>query len=459
MPRRITLNKVLGIILVALGILVNQWTLLWLFPRPDGNISLDSKILVWLFQIGCLALGALLFFRGNTREQRKKLLFGFIMICVMVIFIEAGLQIADTVFHFGEFPVNEFQYTLSPYDGKPWARQLFKECSEVTKQFEQYVCWDTKPYDGRYVNIDRTGMRATWNPDSYAEPPDTVYMFGGSTVWGWGARDEHTVPSYVSRLLNEREPRFVVFNYGKHAYTFTQGLVQFIVLLQEGHRPDYVIFYDGINDVYGTYQAGHPGSIHNVAKIRKQLQSKSLPRVIWDRITGWFEHQCMAYKALTMISVALTEQRQYQELTAQLSDEQMHALGDGTAHYYLRSLDLLHRLSQQYGFNYSCFWQPTTFSEEELIGDESTADPRAHDPALRMLYRTATETLERAAPPRFNCITDALKDRTEAMYIDMCHLSERGNEIIAGRIYDRLIKEYSLQLDIHPPTEDFPQIE
>ncbi len=53
--------------------------------------------------------------------------------------------------------------------------------------------------------------------------------------------------------------------------------VRLVLLLREGHRPDYVIFYDGANDVYAAYQAGRAGAVQNTDRMRWLLNTNSLP--------------------------------------------------------------------------------------------------------------------------------------------------------------------------------------
>jgi hypothetical protein len=438
MGRRLRANRILGILLIIAALAVNQWTLLLIFPRPDGSISLDSKIVIWIVQLLVLAAGLVLFFKADTREQRKKLLFGAIWVLVMIAMIEIGLQIVNQITHFSAFPTSEFQYERSPYAGKGWAKQLFKESRDYAKQFAQFVCWDALPQDGEFVNIDENGVRATWNPDNYPEAPDTLFVFGGSTTWGWGARDDYTIPSHLSRIFHDVGYSIYVHNYGEEAYTFTQELIQLVVLLREGHRPSYVVFYDGINDVFGSYQSGKPGSIHNVQQIRNRMKSKGLLRVIWERTAGWLQSDCMIYKALGAIATKLSDYRQYQRSASTFGDEEIDELSRGTAAEYVKTLALLDTISANYGFKYSCFWQPTTFSEDSLVGDESTSDPRIHDQVLKRLYRGTCDELIARAPHHFHCITDVLKDRTEAYYIDMCHVSEEANAVIARRIFEIL---------------------
>ena len=78
----------------------------------------------------------------------------------------------------------------------------------------------------------------------------TAFVFGGSTTWGAGVKDDYTIPSYLNRLASGR---YRFFNYGVLAYQSTQEVLRLSLLLSDGNVPDLVVLYDGVNDaVYGA---------------------------------------------------------------------------------------------------------------------------------------------------------------------------------------------------------------
>lgn len=74
------------------------------------------------------------------------------------------------------------------------------------------------PYQGQHVRVDHKGLWATCSPlprDPATNPPPVrIFTFGASTMWGSGVRDDHTIASYLSKLLYARGYRVQVTNYG-----------------------------------------------------------------------------------------------------------------------------------------------------------------------------------------------------------------------------------------------------
>ena len=67
--------------------------------------------------------------------------------------------------------------------------------------------------------MNQNGPRATWNPPprngADDPPPVRLFTFGGSTMRGWGARDDYTIASYLSELLDEKGYPAEVTNHGQ----------------------------------------------------------------------------------------------------------------------------------------------------------------------------------------------------------------------------------------------------
>ena len=126
----------------------------------------------------------------------------------------------------------------------------FKEFKNIYKSntYVPLLAMVNKDYQGNYINIaDRA--RKTYTAAGVGDDATSVYMFGGSTMWGYGQRDLYTIPSQVARLAEEDGVPVRVTNYGQVASGIWQELVLLQQLLTEGHVPDVAVFYDGANDV------------------------------------------------------------------------------------------------------------------------------------------------------------------------------------------------------------------
>ncbi len=441
-------NVVLAFCLVTVGLLANPWLLGYLLGL--SSMSLQAKIFIGALEIISVSGGLLVYLKGNTPQGRKHLAFGVIAVILAVIAIEGGLRITNlAVGGGGQQQVVDKRILMSPYEGKAWAETYWKEAHEfeLTSDYEPFVGWKYGEYHGDYINVDSEGVRKTWNPEySQGEVPGTIYVFGGSTTWGTGARDDYTIPSHLSKLLNSSGYAFSVHNHAQLAYTFKQEIIRLVLLLREGHRPDYVIFYDGANDVYGTYQSGIPGSIMNVSTMRGKLRTSSSIRdvlyAIANKAMDAFRTHSMIYKAIASGIAFVSPQQQFQEVTSKYDDEEVQLLSQGIAEEYLTSMGLLDHLAQAYGFEYICFWQPVSYSEERFTEEEANSIQRINDKALSNLYRMTNDAWAAKSGPLFFNISDVLGNRTKTLYIDSAHLSEEGNEVVATKVFEIFEKEF-----------------
>jgi lysophospholipase L1-like esterase len=155
------------------------------------------------------------------------------------------------------------------YKNAPWAEDLFKELHEsFSARWESYVYWRRKPYNGKHITINSDGLRVTpqFN-DSTAkiapQPKLRVFMFGGSALWGTGARDSFTIPALLGLELRSRKTNVEVVNFAESGYVSTQEVIELLLQLQKGNIPDVVIFYDGANDAVSAYYQKTPGLPQN----------------------------------------------------------------------------------------------------------------------------------------------------------------------------------------------------
>ncbi len=377
----------------------------------------------------------------QPRAPRKSVLYTIITVLIVIVALELGLHAIDWAAGRVKTSPEKIPWR-GLYTGQEWAAELARESDSRRQAYHQYLTWISRPQTGRFVNTGGAAGRQTWNPPDLKAPEAKVFLFGGSAAWGYGARDDYTIASQLSRRLNAREPRFRVYNFAEPGYSFTQGLLLLITKLQAGLRPDYVIFYDGFNDVYGAYQSGQAGSLHNVAQVRHKLESK--PRELyWQAVKAWFQENIYLYNRvyLTLFPPA----QKFREAGAGFTDEELKNLAAGLVQYYARSQELLDRLAQAYGFKYACFWQPALFTEARVLPQETRADVRLEDKNFAKLYQFANQYLsDHPLPKHFYNLSDVLSQRNQPYYLDLVHLTEEGYGLVAQRLYEVLRKDLAL---------------
>jgi hypothetical protein len=116
--------------------------------------------------------------------------------------------------------------------------------------YQPFTEFQERPRSSAFVNVDEAGFRridhqGPWPPD----PGRTnVFVFGGSTTFGYGVADEDTIPSRLQPLLQSRAADVRVYNFARGYYYSTQERILFEQLLAAGHVPAVAIFVDGLND-------------------------------------------------------------------------------------------------------------------------------------------------------------------------------------------------------------------
>jgi len=110
---------------------------------------------------------------------------------------------------------------------------------------------------------------------------------------------------------------------------------------------------------------------------------------------------------------------------------------------YLENINTIDHLSKAYGFKYACFWQPMTYLESYLTEEEKIrAQATRNIQNKNLIGKSVHKLLKTGVVPNFYNISDALKDRKEPVYLDVGHVTEKGNEIISQRICEILITNY-----------------
>lgn len=161
-----------------------------------------------------------------------------------------------------DYQLRWFDFNAMKEIDRQYASEVLDDFYELSSKgfiYQPWVQFSEPPFVGRRVNVvtDEKGFPMRRSVPVNKDPPTRVvrvFVMGGSSTFGYNVSDEHTWPSYLSEILNERtgpdgsKVAARVSNYGRGYYYSTQELIYLFQLLRSGHRPDLVIFMDGNNE-------------------------------------------------------------------------------------------------------------------------------------------------------------------------------------------------------------------
>ncbi len=402
--------------------------------------------------------------------MRKKIVFYFLMSVLVLFAVELGLHVFSYIKDSGE-PDDKTgkyrieRYELSAFSETSWGKEYWDEIRRArTYEYYPFIDWRRKEFHGKYVNISADGIRKTWNPEFGNEKYKRVYMFGGSTVWGYGSRDDFTISSLLSKRLNENKNEYSVVNYGENAYTFTQEIIYLTLLLKEGKRPDYVIFFDGINQVASSYRTGITGSINNLPEMKdifernkyRKKKSAGNAGLIREGLTGAIRDYSMIYQAFSQGLTHAVPNKGIKRMktapvrryaSASYSDDELNQLAEEIVSDYLQGLDYIKSLSKIYGFKYIFLWQPVLFSKAFISSEERTYRKAWKDRQRRKLFEKVYKIMGTKKVIHLYNLSTIFNGIESTIFVDFMHITEQGNEIVVDRIYEILEEERRMTKD------------
>jgi lysophospholipase L1-like esterase len=353
------------------------------------------------------------------------LIVGNFVILGFLVFLMNVLAIAAVQVYNWTKPLQYAESHLFPnYQGAEWARKHFVEYYDLKEaDYTAYYGWRRPAYAGETINLDERGMRRTYRDASVA-PERTIAFFGGSTTWGTGADDDRTIPSEFVK----RNPEYVGHNFGETGYVAHQSLNVFLERYYEGFRPDVVVFYDGVNDVWHKcrWELG-PYSHAREIKIRTALREAG---------SGNAESF-----VLTVLPIKNLVEKVMRVLDNQSRAEASYydchkdpAKAEQVARVLLSDWMIAKNLVESYGGTFVPILQPVIYFSDTRTEHLKLSESLKWQ--YETLYPLIIDMIDREFPElagNFMDLRDAL-DRDEYFYIDWCHLSPNGNQLVAERI-------------------------
>ena len=303
-------------------------------------------------------------------------------------------------------------------------------------QYLPFVEFRRQPFQGKYISVDRQGVRTTLNSRCDDPKSLSVWMFGDSVLWGSGVSDADTIPSQLARLYAASGQNVCITNYGEQAWVSTQELVELLLQLKYSIRPPgVVVFYDGTDDLFPPDPDAPKDIDLTYYRFREALQ-------IWhdERNPGlrYLERSNTA-RALNLLSKKIHHRLANTNKPA-LSSIEIEGAAKASVENYQQNLQTVDALARAYGFQAFYFWYPTSSAGGKPLTAEEQASVRAEqkDRVLFQLKQSGYALCRNIRRPRFLYLGDALDDQRGRFYLDGSHLTSEGNRIMAGKIFQVL---------------------
>lgn len=324
-----------------------------------------------------------------------------------------------------------------PYSDLPIPPDQVQELQASNEhQYIPFVEFRRRPFQGKYITVDREGVRTTLNSRCDDPKSRKIWMFGDSVLWGSGVSDADTIPSQLARLYAASGQNVCITNYAEQAWVSSQELVELLLQLKYSARPpDTVVFYDGTDDIFPPHP-DEPKDI-DLAYFRFRdaleiLRSETIPGL-------QYLERSNTVRALNLLSEDIHRRVANADMHA-LSPREIQAAAQASVENYQQNLQTVDTLARAYGFHSFYFWYPTSSTgRKPLTAEEQAAVRREQKNRLEFQLKTAGYALSRNIHrPRFLYLGDALDDQRGRFYLDNAHLTPEGNGIMAGKIFQVL---------------------
>ena len=313
----------------------------------------------------------------------------------------------------------------------PAAQRFWAEQGQTSVRWLPYAYWTVKPFEGEFINVDQQGIRHT---PLYADEESAarIVFFGGSTLWGEGARDAYTIPGQTAKLLADAGHPAIVLNYGQTGYVSAQDLILFQAQLALGRAPTVAVFYQGFNDVYSAYRQRWSGIPYEENQRVSDVEAGRLLR-----------------SGQPMLRLPNGDISEYDWGLVGKAD----ASADAIADRWFANRRLAQALADEYNVRVLFVWQPALFAKQNLVGAEArilaelkerpNAGLEMEQPDFVALYREVDSIVRQRAASEGNedvmILSDLFSDSERELFYDRVHITEIGNSLVAQAIQSRII--------------------
>ena len=263
---------------------------------------------------------------------------------------------------------------------------------------------------GEFVNFSEENGRFVNRPNDCVR---NVYLYGGSTTFGYNVTDKQTIGFYLQNLFGENA---CIYNHGRAYYYSKQENNLFINHLENKKKIDDAVFLDGINERCGGYE--YMNQINNSFNLLVER-----PFLMW-KIS--LKNLINTLPIIQLINSLTSSDRWIQDDDNNILNIKSCDTNMDLGYLYESRVSSRTAICNNQGIECFSFLQP-------MVGTSGIQIEALLSNDKDRFFKKKYETLQKASG-----IIDlkyVLENDVELSYIDGVHYSPKSNEIIANEIF------------------------
>jgi hypothetical protein len=316
---------------------------------------------------------------------------------------------------------------------------LLIECFQRPVLFSSFEQFKERPIRGRFVTVYPEGYRDSSNEAPWPPVQDhlNVFVFGGSTTFGYGVPDGQTIPAHLQRAITGSRPerKVVVYNFGAGFYFSSQERILFENLILRGVRPHVAVFIDGLNDL------GHPdGNAYHTRTLERMMERRTVSRDFFLADPGGILENLP-------IRAPIERRLAFRRDAARGKDsgakQPTSTGGESVLDRYLTNQRLIRAMAADFGVETVFVWQPIpAYAYDlryDLFHDGISIAGSAEQRAAEAAYASMAARMQSGTAARdVLYLADIQKDRQTNFYVDEVHYTAEFSDEIARHVFDHM---------------------
>ena len=289
-------------------------------------------------------------------------------------------------------------------------------------RYEKFVEFIENERIETFTIVNSMGIRCNYNDNSLCFPPEggqkEIWIFGGSTVFGYGVKNNETISAYLENLLGKK---FKVINFGTGFYWSTQERILLNNLLTKYDKPAKLIFLNGINEFAKTYKYDE--------SVNSQLIKYKLSKSSKDDLIDYFYERISRLNISQLIKEKLLIKKTEKKLS--INEAEINKMVNS----YLKNQKIIKAISEKFEIDLIQVLQPAPIYNNSYKSSNIPNEFKWSEDILN--YRKVKAGYDLYLERILDDVIDLSNfEINEPMYIDGVHYSPQFNLKIAEKIIE-----------------------